>query len=523
MTGPSPPTRGDLLTSVYEGADFAIFVVDPESDGGFRCVGINRVAATAAQAPQAAFTDRRLEELEPVLGKRTVALLREQFERCLAAETTVTYEQKLATGGVERVLATRLTPLRTPAGTIYRLVGTATDISAQVLAERRLRHSSLLLEKIQPLAHLGIWQWDIKTDRVEWSDELYRIYGLDPTSFGASFAAYLERVHSHDRERVHREVETALREGKPFQFHERIVRPGGQIRHLRSWGGVVLENGQPERMFGACLDVTESVEAQRALQASHDELEKRVAARTAELAEAKERAESADRLKSAFLATMSHELRTPLNSIIGFTGVMLKELPGPVNEEQKKQLGMVRTSANHLLALINDVLDLSKIEAGQLRVEQQRFAFCASGHRVVEAQRVIAEGRGLRLTHQVAPGVGDVVSDQRRVEQILFNLLSNAIKFTPAGEVEVTCSRQGDQIQVAVRDSGMGIAPADQERVFRPFQQVNQGLGRSHDGTGLGLSISRRLARMLGGNIALESTLGHGSTFILTLPVYGHP
>ena len=256
-----------------------------------------------------------------------------------------------------------------------------------------------------------------------------------------------------------------------------------------------------------------------------DELEKRVAERTEELIlangallEAKEAAESADRIKSAFLATMSHELRTPLNSIIGFTGILRQELAGPLNDEQRKQLGIVRDSARHLLALINDVLDLSKIEAGQLEVNRAPFDLRAAIEKVAGIVKPLAEKKGLALRVRLAPEIGAGETDSRRVEQILLNLLQNAIKFTERGEVALAAESAGGAIRLSVADTGIGIRPEDMGQLFQPFRQIDSGLSRQHEGTGLGLAICRRLAELLGGAIRAESTWGQGSVFTLTLP-----
>jgi PAS domain S-box-containing protein len=237
-----------------------------------------------------------------------------------------------------------------------------------------------------------------------------------------------------------------------------------------------------------------------------------------ELKIAKEAAESADRLKSAFLATMSHELRTPLNSIIGFTGILIEGLAGPLNEEQARQLGMVQNSSRHLLALINDVLDLSKIEAGQLSVQKAPFDFREAATRVVMSVKPLAERKGLRLRFELAPEVGTVVSDSRRVEQVLMNLLSNAIKFTDRGEVEVASAVRDGDVVTSVRDTGIGVKPEDQKILFHPFAQVDAGLARTHEGTGLGLSICRKLVGLLGGSIDFRSTFGAGSVFTFRIP-----
>ncbi|HET8666397.1 MAG TPA: ATP-binding protein, partial [Terriglobales bacterium] len=249
------------------------------------------------------------------------------------------------------------------------------------------------------------------------------------------------------------------------------------------------------------------------------ELEERVRQRTAELVKAKDAAESADRLKSAFLATMSHELRTPLNSIIGFTGIVLQGLAGPLNDEQKKQLGMVQNSSRHLLALINDVLDISKIEAGQLEVRCGPFQVPEAIRKAVSVVSPLAVKKGIALSTEIAPDIDIMVADQRRTEQILLNLLGNAVKFTEEGEVRIRCERDHGWLAIAVRDTGVGIDPKYHQAIFEPFRQVDTGLARKHEGTGLGLSICKRLAERLGGRITLESTIGQGSTFTVRLPL----
>ncbi len=243
--------------------------------------------------------------------------------------------------------------------------------------------------------------------------------------------------------------------------------------------------------------------------------------RAVELVEAKERAEGADRLKSAFLATMSHELRTPLNSILGFTGIILQGLAGPLNPEQTKQLGMVQNSARHLLALINDILDLSKIEAGELKVGCEPFDLRASIEKAVGIVKPLAEKKGLALRVEVAPEIGEAVSDARRVEQILINLLTNAIKFSERGEVTLTTTlnSQPSTLNFAINDTGMGIKPENLEILFKPFQQIDTDLSRNHEGTGLGLAICRKLAELMGGEIHAASEWGKGSTFTFTLPL----
>jgi PAS domain S-box-containing protein len=281
-------------------------------------------------------------------------------------------------------------------------------------------------------------------------------------------------------------------------------------------------------LVGVGIDISERKRAEEALRELNEGLERKVTERTVDLQTALARARAADQTKSAFLATMSHELRTPLNSIIGFSGIVLQGLAGELNPEQKKQLGMVRGSARHLLALINDVLDISKIEAGELEVSFKAFDIAASIERMVASIMPMAEKKGLALSADLGDLPREFISDQRRVEQMLLNLLSNAVKFTEQGSVKLSATiasgmagQDGPALLVRVADTGIGIQAEHLPKLFQAFRQIDTGISRQHEGTGLGLAISRRLAERLGGGIQVESEFGRGSVFTLVLPFKG--
>jgi len=232
------------------------------------------------------------------------------------------------------------------------------------------------------------------------------------------------------------------------------------------------------------------------------------------------RVAEASRLKSEFLANMSHELRTPLNGIIGFTELLADERPGPLNRKQKEYLGDVLNSARHLLELINDVLDLAKVEAGKLDFKPERFDVAKAIQEVCAVERGMAVKKQVELIWEVAAGLEPVFLDQHRFKQVCYNLLSNAVKFTDAGgSVAITVSkRDAESFELRVEDSGIGIKPEDMERLFREFEQLDSGAARRFEGTGLGLALTRKMVELQGGSISAASEYGRGSTFTVVLP-----
>jgi len=230
--------------------------------------------------------------------------------------------------------------------------------------------------------------------------------------------------------------------------------------------------------------------------------------------------EVANKHKSEFLANMSHELRTPLNAIIGFSEVLLERFFGEVNEKQDDYLKDIHSSGKHLLSLINDILDLSMIEAGRMELEPSSFDVTSALSNALTLIRERAQRHGIALGQDVDPKLGEIFADERKFKQILLNLLSNAVKFTPdGGQINVSARKEASHAVIAVRDTGIGIAPDDQPAVFEEFRQVGHDYTRKQEGTGLGLALTRKFVELHGGKIWLDSAPGKGSTFTFTIPL----
>ena len=260
------------------------------------------------------------------------------------------------------------------------------------------------------------------------------------------------------------------------------------------------------------IELVESFARQASIAIENVRLFKEIQQKSAQL-------EVANRHKSEFLANMSHELRTPLNAIIGFSDVLLQRMFGELNEQQADYLDDIRTSGTHLLTLINDILDLSKIEAGRMELEAAPFSLVAALNNAVTLVRERAQSHAIKLELDIAPELDTVVADERKVKQVVVNLLANAVKFTPdGGRVTLRAARENGEVRLAIHDTGIGIAAEDQERIFEEFQQASHQGERSREGTGLGLSLSKRMVELHGGTITVESAPGKGSTFTVVLP-----
>lgn len=337
-------------------------------------------------------------------------------------------------------------------------------------------------------------------------------------------------------------VKEKLKKPEAAPYEAQLIDSGGRIHTVLIHGKDVTWKGRPARL-GAVQDISELSEeiaerkwveevlarrneelnsvveslaaTQEEIRSINADLERRVAERTAQLEEANLHLQDLDRLKSLFIASMSHELRTPLNSIIGFTGILLKGLAGDINDEQRKQLKMVQESSRLLLALINDVIDISKVEAGMIDISATDFDLGKTVRDVLGHFAPSAADKGILMRYS-GPKALLVTSDDRRVKQVINNLCSNAVKFTDSGEIAITLTDMEDRAEVSVQDTGIGISSEDLAGLFQPFHRLHTP-DRLVDGTGLGLYLSRKLAVLLGGDIRAESELGKGSRFTFSL------
>ncbi|MFQ3648333.1 MAG: PAS domain S-box protein [Anaerolineae bacterium] len=343
-----------------------------------------------------------------------------------------------------------------------------------------------------------------------------RITGYSPVEAIGRNCRFLQG-DQRDQPGVHA-IRQALKDQQPVTVVLRNFRRDGQLFYNElSLAPIHDENGLLTHYVGISNDVTKRVLTDERLSAQNEEL----IIANYNLALARKEAEDATRLKSEFLATMSHELRTPLNAIIGYTEIQLAGMAGDLTDEQRDYQTRVLANADHLLGLINDVLDISKIEAGRLELVRKPFHVQTWMNEVVAQTQALALEKNVAYEAELDPRLPErIVGDAARIKQVVLNLLSNAFKFTDAGYVHLSVRWHGpDAWQIIVEDTGIGIAPHMLETIFEEFRQVDSSSARRQGGTGLGLAIVRKLCLMMGGNVRVRSTLGRGSTFIVTLPL----
>lgn len=377
------------------------------------------------------------------------------------------------------------------------------DITHRKRAEELIRRNEAMLAESQQLTHSGSWEADLVTGQNFWSDEAFRIFGLEPGSRGPETELFSSMIHPDDLPLYRSHIRDAISHLEPASFDLRIVLPDGRVKFIHAIGKPFTDaNGKVTKLYGAIMDIDEQKKAEQ------------------ELIKAKEQAEMAAVAKSQFLSTMSHEIRTPMNAVIGFTHLLLQQDPKP---EQMEYLNILKFSAENLLVLINDILDFSKIEAGKIEFEDVDFNVLSLIENIRSGVLQKANEKGILLKLNVSNDINiTVVGDPVRLGQILTNLVSNAVKFTEAGKVTISASiaqRTGNQVTIdfRVEDSGIGIPPEKLENIFDSFTQATSDTTRKYGGSGLGLTITKRLLELQNSHIQVDSRPGEGSAFYFSL------
>ena len=436
------------------------------------------------------------------------------------------FSHRLASGEV-RAVEVYTTPI--DSGGKRFLFSVIHDVTERKIVEEALAKTRNLLTEAQQVAHLGSFEYVVATNSAQWSDEEYRIFGLDPEQASLNFEDMLTRyVHPDDVELLNTTFMNAVESKSIFELEHRIVQPDGTVRWVYDRAHPYLDmNGNLLRYVGATLDITERKQSELEIKNLNASLEERVRLRTADLNDSNQllnqariEAETANRAKSTFLANMSHELRTPMNAIMGMTDLALHRASDP---KQRDQLSKAMNASRHLLEVINDILDISKIEADRLVLDKTVFRM---GTLLDELKMIIepkATEKGVVFRIDVAPELSSqtLEGDPLRLRQILINLTGNAVKFTQAGWIALrvtalAASGEGQLFLFEVEDTGIGISSDVQRRLFTAFEQADGSTTRSYGGTGLGLVISKRLAILMGGSIGVRSEPGKGSVFWFT-------
>ncbi|WP_332773613.1 ATP-binding protein [Phenylobacterium sp.] len=425
---------------------------------------------------------------------------RKSYERCLAGET-IRNERFPATAADGRVVWSKieLAPWWNARGEVGGMVAVSLDITNMVEALDETRRSEERLTLAMEIAELHVYEVDwARRELIKTGSE--DTFFSEPKTFDELYADIFGTIDPRDRAKVMQEWDRHLNEGVPYRPEYRVVRSDAKEVWVQGACQLILdERGQPHRLIGALQNITERKAAERAL------------------LQAKEDAETANRAKSTFLATMSHEIRTPLNGVLGMAQAMAMD---GLTERQRDRLDVIRQSGETLLAILNDVLDLSKIEAGKFELEEAPFDVAQLARGAHAAFSAIASKKGLAFDLAIAPGAQGVYrGDSTRVRQILYNLVSNALKFTESGEVRVTVDRAGDALRLTVADTGIGIPAERLASLFQKFEQADASTTRRYGGTGLGLAICRELASLMGGVVDASSAPGAGTTFVVSLPL----
>ena len=481
------------LIAIIEAMPVAVVLTDRE----MRVIGASPRWISTLELGEEIVFGRTVQELAPHMYGRW----QDAYDRVLGGESIKADRVQVTDeAGATRWYRTELAPWRAADGEVGGLIIASYDITDMVVALEATERSEQRLMLAMEIADIHVFEMDyVRRELIKTGAE--DTFFTEAKTYEELHRDIFSTIDPRDRARVEAAWRDHLRTGEPYAPEYRLVRRDD--REVWVMGATRLiadERGRPLRVIGALQNISERKAAEQAL------------------VQAKEDAEAANRAKSTFLATMSHEIRTPLNGVLGMAQAMAAE--NGLSDMQRERLGVIRQSGETLLAILNDVLDLSKIEAGKLELEEADFDVAALARGAHAAFTAIANRKGLSFSLSIEPAaLGVYRGDSTRVRQILYNLVSNALKFTEHGEVRVSVDRDAAGLRLSVSDTGIGIPAHRLAALFQKFEQADASTTRRYGGTGLGLAICHQLAGLMGGAIEATSEVGAGTTFLATLPL----
>nr|WP_245250155.1 PAS domain-containing sensor histidine kinase [Methanolobus bombayensis] len=483
--------KSDVYRSLFKYNKAITLLINPEN---FEIIDANNAACNYYGWPLEVITRMKIHDINILPPDKVL----EEMQNAVAEKRNYfLFRHKLSDGQIRDVEVYSSPVIVDSQQLLYSIIH---DITERKKAEAELNKRNMQLRTAQKLGQIGSWEFNLDTGLVDSSEEAKRIYGYDPDKNILKIKEVQAVVLSEYRPMMDEAMKDLIQHDAPYNVQFRISRQNdGAIRYVHS---VAEYDAEKNTIIGTIQDLTERKKAEDAL------------------LHAKIVAEAANRSKDEFMATMSHELRTPLTSIIGFSDILNDKMFGELNEKQARYVTHVLDAGKHLLKIINDVLDLSKVEAGKMELQYEYFQLSTAVDEVKTLLSPLAMDKKIKLVVDTDKDIGAIHADRMKLKQVMYNLASNAIKFTPEkGTVSIISRLSENMLHVCVKDTGSGISEADQATLFQPFRQLNSYTTNEFAGTGLGLALVKKFVEMHNGKVWVDSTVDEGSEFCFSIPV----